>query len=673
MSAPVLARVPMTALHKLGLDTPLARLLHVPLRYDDETHLDSWENWANGQTVFLEGKVLRVQASPPPRRQLRVLLGNAHGDTLLVRFMHSYPSHLQTFQQGNTVRLLGTVRHTPAGREMVHPAIKSAKRALAAALTPIYPTTQGLSQVRLRGIIQEAFAITPLDDTLPAAWLAAAALPDFAQALQTLHQPPDTATAAALMARTHPAWQRLKLDELIAQQLSLKLAYARRKARSAVAFAGNGERVRALLAHLPFQLTAAQQRAWAQIAHDLAQPHPMQRLLQGDVGAGKTIVAALAAVQVIDGGGQVALMAPTEILAEQHFHKLQPWLAPLGIAVVWLSGSQKKAARRQRLQALLDGSAQLAIGTHALFQQNVQFAALGLAIVDEQHRFGVQQRLALREKGADIHQLMMSATPIPRTLAMTHYADLELSLLDERPPGRQAVVTKLISHARRAEICDRVLATCQQGGQVYWVCPLIETSNTLNLAAVQQTHAQLQQSLPQLRIGLLHGRLPAEEKSTVMQAFSRGQLDVLVATTVIEVGVDVPNASLMIIEHAQHMGLAQLHQLRGRIGRGSRASVCVLLYEAPLSEAAKYRLRVMYEHDDGFEIARLDMALRGHGELLGARQSGLSLLRFADISRDQVAIEQAQAWAARLLTERPDLVTAHLNRWLGERTDWLHS
>lgn len=663
----------LASLCKLGLHSPLALLLHVPLRYDDETHLDTWEHGANGQSVFLEGQVLRVQASPPPRRQLRVLLGNATGETLFVRFMHTYPSHFQTFQVGKTVRLLGSIRQTPAGREMIHPRIKRANQALAKTLTPIYPTTQGLSQTRLRQAIYAALTTYPQEDTLPVAWLAEAALPSFTAALHSLHQPPDVNTAKALSARQHPAWERLKLDELIAQQLSLKLAYARRKARTAVAFPAHGLRVQALQAQLPFVLTTAQQQALAQIAADLAQPHPMQRLLQGDVGSGKTIVAALAALQVIDGGGQVALMAPTEILAEQHFRKLQAYVAPLGVKVVWLSGSQKKSERRASIQALTAGEAHLAIGTHALFQQDVGFAALGLAIVDEQHRFGVQQRLALREKGADIHHLMMSATPIPRTLAMTHYADLELSLLTERPPGRQAIVTKLINHARRDAVCARVLASCAEGGQVYWVCPLIEASEKLNLAAAEETYLQLQQTLSGLRIGLLHGRLPTEEKSRVMQAFAAGLLDVLVATTVIEVGVDVPNANLMVIEHAQHMGLAQLHQLRGRIGRGSRASVCVLLYEAPLSEAAKYRLKALYEHEDGFEIARLDMALRGYGELLGARQSGMPGLRFADLNHDQAAIEMAQVWANRLLQERPDLVNAHLDRWLPERENWLQS
>jgi ATP-dependent DNA helicase RecG len=458
----------------------------------------------------------------------------------------------------------------------------------------------------------------------------------------------------------------VQFDELLAQQLSLRRAYAARRARGAPQLAATGELTQRLLAALPFQLTGAQQRAWQEIAHDLAQPHPMQRLLQGDVGSGKTIVAALAMLHAVEAGYQAALMAPTEILAEQHYRKLSAWLAPLGIDVAWLTGSLKKREKTAVLEKVGAGETAIVIGTHALIEDAAVFRRFGLAIVDEQHRFGVRQRLALKEKGQFAHQLAMSATPIPRTLAMSYYADLDVSVLDELPPGRTPVTTKLVSDARRDEVIARVHTACRDGGQAYWVCPLIEESETLQLQTAQETFARLADELPDLRVGLVHGRLKADEKAAVMGAFAARQIHVLVATTVIEVGVDVPNASLMVIEHAERFGLAQLHQLRGRVGRGAAQSACILIYAQPLGQNARARLKVIFESTDGFEIAREDLRLRGPGEFVGARQSGLPMLRYADL-QDSALVEQAQALADKLLRDNPAIADAHLQRWLGGR------
>ncbi|HEX5803830.1 MAG TPA: ATP-dependent DNA helicase RecG, partial [Azospira sp.] len=476
--------------------------------------------------------------------------------------------------------------------------------------------------------------------------------------------------------RDHPAWRRIKFDEALAQQLSLRRAFLARRERGAPRLLASGELGRQLLARLPFALTGAQQRVVAEIEQDLQQPHPMQRLLQGDVGSGKTIVAALAACRAIEAGWQAAFMAPTEILAEQHYLKLKTWLEPLGVRVAWLSGSLKAAAKRA-MQAEAAAGAQLVVGTHALIQDAVDFARLGLAIVDEQHRFGVQQRLALRKKGGDAasgaipHQLMMSATPIPRTLAMSYYADLDVSVLDELPPGRTPVKTKLIADARRDEVIAAVQAAVAKGRQAYWVCPLIEESEKLQLQTALETHAVLSEELEGLRVGLVHGRLKADEKAATMAAFAAGEIDVLVATTVIEVGVDVPNASLMVIEHAERFGLSQLHQLRGRVGRGAHESVCVLLYAGPLSETARARLKIIFEHTDGFEIARQDLHLRGPGEFVGSRQSGVPLLRYADLEADADLVDLAHGLAERLLGDDPAAVERHLARWLGSREELL--
>jgi ATP-dependent DNA helicase RecG len=481
----------------------------------------------------------------------------------------------------------------------------------------------------------------------------------------------------ALQERTHPAWRRVKFDELLAQQLSMRLHHRRRRSSRAPALQAPGPLSARLLAQLAFRLTRAQNRVLTEIRTDLAQPHPMQRLLQGDVGSGKTIVAALAALQAVESARQVAVMAPTEILAEQHYAKLGAWLTPLGVEVTWLAGSLTKKDKRAALARVGSGAAQVAVGTHALFQDQVAFRDLALAVVDEQHRFGVHQRLALRLKGTteggelQPHQLMMSATPIPRTLAMSYYADLDVSVIDELPPGRTPVVTKLLSESRRDEVTARVRDACMAGRQAYWVCPLIDESEALQLQTAIDTFEALQRTFPELRVGLVHGRLSSADKSAVMEAFKAGSLQLLVATTVIEVGVDVPNASLMVIEHAERMGLSQMHQLRGRVGRGAQASVCILLYQAPLSDTARERLRIMYKVSDGFEIARHDLRIRGPGELLGARQSGVPMLRFADLEADLDLLEAARGAAERLLQDAPDNARAHLERWMGGRQEYL--
>ncbi|MHB1062567.1 MAG: ATP-dependent DNA helicase RecG, partial [Thiobacillus sp.] len=491
--------------------------------------------------------------------------------------------------------------------------------------------------------------------------------PGLEASIRLLHQPPLDCALAELESRQHPAWQRLAFDELLAQQLSLATARRQRKSRPTRPLPPRQQLTAAFAKALPFELTAAQARAWQEISADLAQPHPMRRLLQGDVGSGKTVVAALACLQAIENGFQAAFMAPTEILAEQHYRKLAPLLSELGVRCAWVSGSQRKAERTAAWQAIAAGDAELAFGTHALFQEAGSFLRLGLAVVDEQHRFGVGQRLALMQKGIEPHQLMMSATPIPRTLAMSFFADLDVSVIDELPPGRTPIVTKLVNAARRDDVLARVREACLAGGQTYWVCPLIEESEKLQLQTAQDTYAALVAQLPELRIGLVHGRLKPNEKQAVMAAFQAHEVDLLVATTVIEVGVDVPNAALMVIEHAERMGLAQLHQLRGRVGRGSRESVCVLLYQTPVSELARARLKVIFELTDGFEIARQDLLLRGPGELLGHRQSGLPMLRFADLERDVALLEAARNLAQRCLASHPDITARHLERWIGSR------
>jgi ATP-dependent DNA helicase RecG len=598
-----------------------------------------------------------------------------------LRFFSFYPSHQKSLAPGARVRVFGDVRDGYFGPEIVHPQFKviTEDTALPDRLTPIYPTTAGLSQDLLRKVIERAIAADPkrLEDTLPEEVVRRRKLWKFEDAVRFLHAPPprlSPLTQKALDARTHPAWTRLKFDELLAQQLSLKAHRKARSAKHAPVLTGTGALTKTLLERVPFKLTRAQERVWREIAHDLKRAMPMQRLLQGDVGSGKTIVAALAALQAIESGKQVAFMAPTELLEEQHFRKLSSWLADVGIDIAWLSGSLPAKERRKALAKLASGEAPFAVGTHALFQEGVTMPMLGLAIVDEQHRFGVAHRLALRDKGlAEAHQLMMSATPIPRTLAMSFYADLDVSVIDTLPPGRTPIATKLISARRREEVFARVRDACMEGGQAYWVCPLIEESEALQLQTAMATHEAIQHAFPELTVGLVHGRLAAGEKADVMARFKRGEIRLLVATTVIEVGVDVPNATLMVIENAERMGLAQLHQLRGRVGRGRAASVCILMYETPLSELARARLKIVYETADGFEIARKDLDLRGPGELLGARQSGMPMLRFADLGADLALLEKARSAAERMLELEPELARAHLERWFGSRHDFLNA
>ena len=654
-------------LAKLELARDADLVLHLPLRWEDETRLTPIRDLLPGQTAQVQAVVRESSVTYRPRRMLTVTVEDA-GGVLGIRFLNFYPNHLKLFQPGESFRYSGEVRGGFLGLEMVHPRFVKADDAtpLPTQLTPVYPTTAGLGQATLRKLVARALA-APIPDTLPAEWLAELGLPELEASIRLLHQPPPDCAPAELESRQHPAWQRLAFDELLAQQLSLATARRQRQRLCTAPLPAQQQLTATFIHALPFALTVAQAHTWQEISADLAQPHPMRRLLQGDVGSGKTVVAALACLQAIENGFQAAFMAPTEILAEQHYRKLAPVLSALGVRCAWVSGSQRKSERTAAWQAIAAGDIDLAFGTHALFQEGGSFARLGLAVVDEQHRFGVGQRLALMEKGTEPHQLMMSATPIPRTLAMSFFADLDVSVIDELPPGRTPIVTKLMSAARRDDVLARVTAACLEGGQAYWVCPLIEESEKLQLQTAQDTYASLVEQLPELRIGLVHGRLKPDEKQAVMAAFQAHEIDLLVATTVIEVGVDVPNAALMVVEHAERMGLAQLHQLRGRVGRGSRESVCVLLYQAPVSELARARLKVIFELTDGFEIARQDLLLRGPGEFLGSRQSGLPMLRFADLERDVALLERARDYAQRCLKAHPVIAARHIERWLGNR------
>jgi ATP-dependent DNA helicase RecG len=654
-------------LAKLGIHCDTDLLLHLPLRWEDETRITPIRDLLPGQTAQVEATISQVDIANRPRRTLTLVVEDG-GGTLGLRFLHFYPGHLKTLHTGGRFRFIGEVRGGFFGLEMVHPRFvrADADTPLPQGLTPVYPTTAGLGQATVRKLVARVLA-KPIHDTLPIEWMTQLSLPGLDEALRLLHGPPVGTVTAQLESREHPAWQRLAFDELLAQQLSLASARKLRRSRVAIPLPQQRKLTQAFLALLPFQLTAAQARTWREISADLTLPHPMRRLLQGDVGSGKTVVAALACLQAIENKQQVAFMAPTEILAEQHYRKLAVMLQTLGVRLAWLSGSQRKSEKEAAIAGLASGETDLAFGTHALFQQGVSFPHLGLAVVDEQHRFGVAQRLALVQKGIEPHQLMMSATPIPRTLAMSYYADLDVSVIDALPPGRTPVKTRLVADSRRDEVLARVRSACLNGGQAYWVCPLIEESEKLQLVTAEDTYATLVEQLPELVIGLIHGRMKANDKHAVMAAFQAGEIQLLVATTVIEVGVDVANASLMVIEHAERMGLAQLHQLRGRVGRGSRESVCALLYQSPLSELARARLKVIYEHSDGFEISRQDLLLRGPGELIGSRQSGLPLLRFADLERDSVLLDTARHYAQLCLTHHPEIIPAHLARWIGQR------
>jgi ATP-dependent DNA helicase RecG len=658
-------------LARLGLRTDADFILHLPLRYEDETRITALRDARPGVAAQFEVEVIDSEIAYRPRRQLLARVSDASA-TLTLRFLNFYPSQQKALQAGNRLRLFGEPHEGYLGLEIIHPRfhVLGADTSLPESLTPVYPTTAGLGQATLRRLIERALERADLADTLPLALCRRLNLPGFADTVHRLHNPPPEMAQAVLESRDHPAWRRVQFDELLAQQISLRRAYAARRARGAPRLVASTTLTGALLSALPFRLTRAQQRAWAEIAADLDQPHPMQRLLQGDVGSGKTVVAALAMLQAVEAGYQAALMAPTEILAEQHYRKLATWLQPLGLEVAWLTGSLKKRDKDAVVKKIGAGETPIVIGTHALIEDKVEFARLGLTIVDEQHRFGVRQRLALKEKGLYAHQLAMSATPIPRTLAMSYYADLDVSVLDELPPGRTPVTTKLVSEARRDQVVARVHEACRSGRQAYWVCPLIEESETLQLKTAVETFERLGADLPDLRVGLVHGRLKSDEKAAVMAAFVANEIQVLVATTVIEVGVDVPNASLMVIEHAERFGLAQLHQLRGRVGRGAAQSACILLYARPLGELARARLKVIFESTDGFEIAREDLRLRGPGEFIGARQSGLPLLRYADLE-DAALVEQARAVAEEMLRDAPQAAAAHLQRWLGGREELL--
>ena len=680
-SSPAVADTLAARLARLGIHSQAQLLTHLPLRYEDETRITPIRDVRDGAPVQLEVEVIDSAVQSRPRRQLLVRVRDASGAATL-RFLNFYPSQQKQMETGARLRIFGEARVSFADVELIHPRVKvvDAASPLPTAMTPVYPTTAGLAQSVVRKLIERALDQESLDDTLPEQLRARYRLAPFADSLRALHHPPPDTPLALLDDRSHPAWQRMKFDELLAQQLSLRKAYAARRAQSAQPLAPRSSLTHALLSQLPFRLTGAQQRAWHEIACDLAGAHPMQRLLQGDVGSGKTIVAALAMLRAAEHGAQAALMAPTEILAEQHYRKLAGWLAPLGLEVGWLSGSLRKSAKRAMIERLQAGELLLAVGTHALIEDAVDFPNLALAVVDEQHRFGVRQRLALREKGSDSgggvrraspHQLMMSATPIPRTLAMSFYADLDVSVLDQLPPGRTPVLTKLVAEARRDEVIGRVREACAKGRQAYWVCPLIEESETLQLKTALETYERLQGELAGLRIGLVHGRLKSDDKAQVMEAFVAGRIDLLVATTVIEVGVDVPNASLMVIEHAERFGLSQLHQLRGRVGRGAAQSACILLYAGPLGAAARARLKIIYENADGFEIARRDLQLRGPGEFVGSRQSGVPLLRFADLTLDAAIVEQARGAAEIMLKDHPQQAQSHLARWLGAKQDYL--
>ena len=679
-----------STLQKMGLDSPMALALHLPSRYEDETELFTIEE-ALSQGRFgstqTQGIVIRNQVLFRPRRQMLVTIEDESA-TLQLRFLNFYPSQQKQMAVGAHVRVRGEVREGFQGPEMVHPTVRAvaADAPLPTSLTPVYPASTGVSQTVIRKAVAQALRDPTLQDSLAeflpkklmTELLSTNDWPSLQSAITYLHQPPADANTQALLERTDSAWRRVQFEELLAQQISLKRAHAIRRDRHAPSFAkpSKDKSLEAdLLKVLPFKLTAAQERVWSEISYDLEKSFPMNRLLQGDVGSGKTVVAALAAARVMGHGYQAAVMAPTEILAEQHYLKMKEWFEPLGVRIAWLSGSLKAKEKRLAQEMIESGHAQLIIGTHALIQESVSFSKLGLAVIDEQHRFGVRQRLEIQQRlGSELfycHQLMMSATPIPRTLAMTYYADLDVSVIDQLPPGRKPITTKVVKATRRDEVIGGLQSWLSKGLQAYWVCPLIEESEALQLQTAVESFEQLTQALPDFKVGLIHGRLKAEEKAAVMAAFKANEIQLLVATTVIEVGVDVPNAALMVIEHAERFGYAQIHQLRGRVGRGSADSVCILMYAEPLSMAAKERLQTLREVSDGFVIAERDLSLRGPGELLGAKQSGDAMLRFVDLQRDAWLIELAQQAAERLLAEHADLVERHLERWLGSRAEFL--
>jgi ATP-dependent DNA helicase RecG len=663
-------------LGKLGLSAVEDLLFLLPLRYEDRTQLMRIGALVAGTRCLVAGEVMLTEVVYRGRRNLLVRIGDGSGQ-LTLRFFHFSRQQQAQFRTGVHVSCFGEVRRGSTGFEMIHPEYRllraGQESAISDALTPIYPATEGVQQGRLRNLTDQALRLmqkAPPAELLPQNVTGRLGMPSLAEAIRYLHRPPADADVEQLMAGTHPCQQRLAFEELLAHYLSLRNLRALAERQNAPPLNGGQDRVDAFTARLPFALTGAQQRVVAEILADLAEPHPMMRLVQGDVGSGKTVVAAIACLKAIACGVQVAIMAPTEILAEQHWRNFSDWFRPLGIEPAWLSGSQRAVARREALEAIADGSAELVVGTHALFQEGVEFRRLALVVIDEQHRFGVHQRMALRDKGAgkdgQAHQLVMTATPIPRTLAMAAYADLDTSVIDELPPGRQPVTTIAVPAARRGEIVERVRAAVAAGQQAYWVCPLIGESEVLDYEAAEKSYAMLSEALPELRVGLVHGRMRQAEKDKGMQAFKEGLIQVLVATTVIEVGVDVPNASLMIIENAERMGLSQLHQLRGRVGRGAAQSHCVLLYRAPLGRIARERLAVLRETNNGFVVAQRDLELRGPGELLGTRQTGLPDYRVANLARDAELMPQVQRTAEEIRRASPDRATAIVRRWLGD-------
>ena len=666
-------------LEKLGLVRDWDFALHLPLRYEDETSVTPIGSLAVNTHAQIEGRVADQRFVRTGRgQQLQAVVEDSTG-SITIRFLHYFPSIQKQLAVGSTVRLYGEPREGYyGGLEMVHPRIKSGKAAeteLPKALTPVYPAGEGIQQRWLRKRIDRALLDLDLTDLVPEAVRTKFGLPGLREALSYIHTPPSGADVIGLQERSAPAWRRLIFDELLAQQITLRESRAVAFQRTAPPLAGDdAELVGCFLAQLPFNLTNAQRRVTDEILADLAANRPMHRLVQGDVGSGKTVVAALAALRAVASGHQASLMAPTEILAEQHFRKIAAWLEPLGIRTAWLTGRLKTAEKNAALEAVASGEARIVIGTHALIQEGVKFANLGLAIVDEQHRFGVAQRLALRtrpESALVPHLLMLSATPIPRTLAMSYLADLDVSVIDELPPGRTPVVTKTVKTSRKDDVLSVVRSVVAQGRQVYWVCPLIEESNKLDLTPATVCRDDLQQRLPDLTVGLVHGAMPVAEKDAVMQDFVSGLTQILVATTVIEVGVDVPNATLMVIEHAERFGLAQLHQLRGRVGRGAAQSACILLFGEDISPAGWERLKAIRDTTDGFEIARRDLEMRGPGEFLGERQSGTPLLRFADLDRDEALLAAARRTADAWLEKDRDAALRHAARWFKTAGEFL--
>ena len=686
MTPATLAQQPVTALRgvgpalaealaRLGLHTVQDVLFHLPLRYEDRTRVVPVGTVRNGDRAVIEGEIQLAEVVFRKRRTLLVRLTDGTGFVTL-RFFHFSAAQQAQLIRGTRLRCFGEVRLGPGGLEIVHPeyrrVLPDTGGAAADSLTPIYPTTEGVQQGRLRALTDLALTLLSrgaIADFVPAGVLDAFDLPTLEEAVRFVHRPPPDANVALLTEGRHPAQRRLAFEELLAHQLSLRLLRQAADRDHAWELPRSSDLADRCLASLPFRLTGAQRRVWVEIERDLAAAHPMMRLVQGDVGSGKTVVAALAALRAVEHGAQAAVMAPTELLAEQHARNFSGWLEPLGVRVALLTGRQTGKARAALEGDLASGNIRIAVGTHALFQEGVAFQRLALVIVDEQHRFGVHQRLQLREKGLSEgrypHQLVMTATPIPRTLAMTAYADLDVSIIDELPPGRTPIKTVVLPDTRRSEIVERIDTACRSGRQAYWVCPLIDESELVRYEAAEKTAAQLAEALPGVRIGLVHGRMAGRQKDAVMTSFKQGKLDLLVATTVIEVGVDVPNASLMVIENAERMGLAQLHQLRGRVGRGSVESTCVLLYQAPLSPVARERLAVLRETSDGFEVARRDLELRGPGELLGTRQTGLMQLRVADLVRDSDLLPDIQKAAALMLAGPEANIAGLVGRWVG--------